>query len=65
MARVSRSAKARAMRVARQQRQGEHHPLSCERCGANVHDFGLSLVGAALLCSDCGQEGPWSDLDLP
>jgi hypothetical protein len=53
MARISRSAKARAMREARQQRQGDYRPLACEACGADLHATFLSVTGSSLLCGDC------------
>jgi RNA polymerase-binding transcription factor DksA len=74
MARISRSAKARAMRVARQQRQGDYRPLACEACGTDLIASELSVIGSALLCAECdtssedelrgwNERGAWEDLD--
>lgn len=51
MARQSRSSRAKAMRVARQARQGPFLRLGCERCGDDSGE--LRLVGTRMLCTGC------------
>lgn len=51
MARVSRPARARALREARQLRSGEHRPLGCQTCGEETRE--LRIDGGEMRCVPC------------
>lgn len=55
MPRVSRSAKARALREARQLRHTAHQPLGCARCGEET--LSLRFEDGELVCGDCADAG--------
>jgi hypothetical protein len=57
MARVSRSARARALREARQQRQQSYRPLGCQMCGDESE--ALRVEDGDLLCPSCSAESSW------